>query len=72
MLLNNNDPDEPKGAFSNIDINTRRIKQDACLYNTFATSEPALAPIESIDVSGLWSAPGLGPYKQHDVSSAPA
>lgn len=62
MLLNN-DLDKAKGASSNININTRRIKQDARLYDIFVTLEPALALIESMDASSLWSALGLRPYK---------
>ena len=69
MLLDN-DLDEAKGASSNIDIDTRYIEWDARLYDTFITSEPALVPIESMDISGPWSAPGLGPYKPHGMPSA--
>lgn len=71
MLLDD-DPDEAKGALGDVDVDTRRIEQDARLYDTFATSEPALAPTESVDASGPWSAPGLGPCEQHGASSAPA
>lgn len=71
MLLDN-DLDEAKGASGDIDIDTRRIKQDARPYNTFVTSEPALALIESVDVSSPWLAPGLRPYKPHGMPSAPA
>lgn len=52
MLLNN-DLNEAKGAFEDVDVDTRRIKQDARLYNTFATLKLALAPTKSVDASGL-------------------
>lgn len=72
VLLDDNDPDEAEGASSDVDVDTRRIEQNASLYDTFATSKPASAPTESMDASGLWSAPGLGPCEQHGVSSTPA
>jgi hypothetical protein len=43
--------DKAKGTIS--DINTRRLKRDVSLYNTFITLELALALIESINISGL-------------------
>jgi hypothetical protein len=67
-VLLDDDSDEAKGASE--DVDTRRIEQDARLYDTFATSKPALAPTESVDASGPWSAPGLGPCEQHGASSA--
>jgi hypothetical protein len=60
VILDNNDPDEAgvmdeaEGASGNVNINTGRIRRNASLYNTFATSEPALALTESIDASGPW------------------
>jgi hypothetical protein len=70
-VLLDDDPDEAKGASGDVDVNTRRIEQDARLYDTFATSEPALAPTESVDASGPWSTPGFGSCEQ-GVPSAPA
>jgi hypothetical protein len=79
VILDNDDhPDEAgargqaKGASGKVD--TRRIKLDASLHNTFTTSELASAPTETIDASALWykSASGLGPYEQHGEPSAPA
>jgi hypothetical protein len=88
VILDNDDDldeadarDEAEGASS--DVDTRRIERDASLHNTFATSELASAPTESIDASGLWydvkegryieePAPGLGSCEQHSVPSAPA
>jgi hypothetical protein len=81
------DPDEAgaggqtEGASGEVDI--RRIELDANLHNTFATSELALAPTESIDASGPWydveegryieePAPGLGSSEPHSVPSAAA
>jgi hypothetical protein len=63
---------QAKGASGKVD--TGRIKLDASLYNTFATSELASAPTETIDASALWyeSASGLGPCKQYGEPSAPA
>ena len=43
--------DKAKGAFS--DVDNGRIERDVSPYNTFVTSELALGPIKSIDVSGL-------------------
>jgi hypothetical protein len=71
-VLLDDDLDEAKGASGDVDVGTRRIKQDARLYDTFIALEPALAPIESVDASGPWPAPGLGPCEQHGASSAPA
>jgi hypothetical protein len=58
VILNNDDDlnkadtrDKAEGASSNID--TRRIKRDISLYDTFATLELALAPTESIDTPSL-------------------
>jgi hypothetical protein len=48
VILNSNDPikagvrDEAKDAFGN--VNTRRIKRDMSLYNTFTTLELASKP----------------------------
>jgi len=71
-VLLDDDPDKAKGASGDVDVGTRRIEQDARLYDTFVTSEPALAPTESVDASGPWPAPALGPCEQHGASSAPA
>ncbi|KAH6701256.1 hypothetical protein BKA61DRAFT_617875 [Leptodontidium sp. MPI-SDFR-AT-0119] len=85
ILDNDDDPDnadagnEAEGAFG--DIDTGRIERDASPH-IFATLELALAPIESIDTSGLWydieegryvdePAPGPGPREQYSVPSAP-
>lgn len=43
--------DEPESASSN--VNTRRIERGASSHDIFAILEPALAPIVSIDGSGL-------------------
>ena len=59
MLLNDDDSDEAEGTSGDINIDSRHIEQDVSLYNTFATSELALAPTESMDASGPWSV--LGP-----------
>jgi len=53
VLLDNNDLNKAEGASSNINIDIRRIKQDASLYNTFITLKPALALIKSINISSL-------------------
>ena len=82
------DSDEDLGAGGQAEstsgeVDTGRIDLDASLYNTFATSEPALVPTESIDVSGPWYdveegryieelANSLGSHEQHSVPSAPA
>jgi hypothetical protein len=69
---------QAKGASSK--VNTGRIKLDASLYKSLLTSELALAPIESIDISGPWydveegryvkeTTPGLGSHEQHSVPS---
>ena len=58
MILYNDDlgevvtRNEAESTFGNVD--TRRIKRNASLHNTFATSECTLTPIESIDASCLW------------------
>ena len=65
------------------EVNTGRIDLNASLHNTFATSELASAPTESIDASGPWydveegryidePAPGPGSREQYGVPSAPA
>ena len=41
--------DEAEGAIS--DINTGRVERDASPHNTFVTSELALKPVKSIDIS---------------------
>jgi hypothetical protein len=46
-----NTRDKAKGASS--DINTKHIKQDANLHDTFITLELALALIKPINASGL-------------------
>ena len=80
MILNNNNSDKAKGALGNIE--TRRIKWDTSLYNTFVTLELALALIESTNISGLCYnvkegrytkelAPGLGSSKPYSVPSTP-
>jgi hypothetical protein len=72
---------EAEGASS--DIDTGRLERDASVYDIFATSELASAPIESIDASGPWydveeghyidePAPGLEPRKQRSIPPAPA
>jgi hypothetical protein len=72
--------DEAESTFSNVD--TRRIKRNMSLHNTFATSECTLTPIESIDASCLWynvvegryikePALGLRSHKRHSVTSTP-
>ena len=51
MILDNDDNlDKTKGASGEVD--SRRIKLDTSLYNTFLTSELASALIESINTSG--------------------
>ena len=58
MILDNDDldeagaGDEAEGASG--DVDTGRIERDASPHNTFATSELASAPTESIDASGPW------------------
>jgi hypothetical protein len=52
MILDDNNLDEAEGASGNVD--TRGVKRDASLHNTFAISELALRPTEPIDISGLW------------------
>jgi hypothetical protein len=58
ILDNNNDldkvdtGDKAEGAFSEIDI--EYIKWDASLYNPVTTLELVSAPIEPINISGLW------------------
>ena len=58
MTLDNDDSDdagagdEAKGASGDIDIGC--IKQGASLHKIFVTSDLALMPTETIDVSGLW------------------
>jgi hypothetical protein len=73
MILDN-EPDEAEGA-------SAYIERDPTSYNTFPTSEFALAPTESIDASDLWydieedryiEEPGLGLSEPHGVLSAPA
>ncbi|PMD19345.1 hypothetical protein NA56DRAFT_660485 [Hyaloscypha hepaticicola] len=44
---------EAEGASS--DVDTRLIKRDASLYETFAMSELAFMPTKSIDTSGLYT-----------------
>jgi hypothetical protein len=51
VILDNDSLDKAKGTSGN--INTKRIKGDASLYNTFITLELALALIESINISSL-------------------
>jgi hypothetical protein len=51
VILDDDGLDEAEGASGNVD--TRRIKGDTSLYNAFVTSELALAPIESINISSL-------------------
>jgi hypothetical protein len=57
MILNNDESDEAytrdKAEGAIIDVDTRRIRLDTSLYNTFATSELAFKPAKSIDISGL-------------------
>jgi hypothetical protein len=71
---------QAESASGEVDIG--RIDLDASLYSTFVTSELALAPTESINVSGPWYdveegryikelAQGLGSHEQHSVPSAP-
>jgi hypothetical protein len=52
-VLLDNDLNKAKGAFSNVDVSIRRIKQDTRLYNTFITLKLALALTKSINASGL-------------------
>lgn len=64
------------------EADTGRIDLDASLHNTFATSELALVPTESIDVSGPWYDVKEGRYieelaqrlgsHEHSVPSTPA
>ena len=79
-MLDNDNLDEAKGASG--DVDTGRIKRDTSLYNTFVTSELALALIESTNISGPWYdikegrytkelAPGLGSSEPYSVPSAP-
>jgi hypothetical protein len=44
--------DKAEGAIVNVD--TRYIRRDTSLYNTFATLELALGPAKSINTSGPW------------------
>jgi hypothetical protein len=72
VILDNNDPDEAgargeaKGAFGNVD--TGRIKRDASLHDTFATSELASAPTKSTDASGLWYDVEEGRYTEEPAT----
>jgi hypothetical protein len=87
VILDGDDPveagagGEAEGASD--DVDTGRIERDASLYNTFATSELASAPIKSTDASGPWydveegryteePVTGFGSSEQHSVPSAPA
>ena len=73
--------DEAEGASS--DVDTGRLEWDAGLHDTFATSELASAPTNSIDASGPWydveegqyidePALGLEPREQRSIPSSPA
>jgi hypothetical protein len=67
--------DEAEGASG--DVDTERVERDARPQKTFAISELASGPTESIDASGPWydieePAPGPGPCEQQGVPSAPA
>jgi hypothetical protein len=56
MILNDNlNKADAKDKAEDVsdNVNTRRIKQDISLYNTFVTSELALAPTERINTFGL-------------------
>jgi hypothetical protein len=57
MILDDDESDEAytrdKAEGAIININTRRIKRDASLYNTFVTSELVSGPAKSINASGL-------------------
>jgi hypothetical protein len=50
MTLDVKDSDEAKGAIG--DVGTRRVKRDVSPYITLVTSEFALGPVKSINVSG--------------------
>jgi len=56
MILDDNESneaytgDKAEGAIVNVD--TKCIRRDASLYNTFVTSELASGPAKSIDTSG--------------------
>jgi hypothetical protein len=56
MILDNDESDEAytgdKAEGAIIDIDTRRIRRNASLYNTFVTSELASGPAKSINTSG--------------------
>jgi hypothetical protein len=79
VILDNDDHPDKAGAGGQAEgasgkVDTGRIKLDASLHNTFATSELASAPIETINASAPWyeSASGLGLCEQHGEPSAPA
>jgi hypothetical protein len=88
VILDNDDLDKAgagdKAESASGDVDTRRIKQDVSLHNTFATSELTLGPTKFIDdTSGPWydiekgcyieePAPELGPCERQGVPSAPA
>jgi hypothetical protein len=86
VILDNDDSDEAvardeaEGASGNVD--TGHMERDASLYDSFATSELALTPTESINASGPWydveegryieePALGLGSHERYGVPSAP-